>query len=316
MAQIGNQPLLSLCIPIYNRKIYLEKQLKRFLDEKELFEQDIALYISDNCSTDDLYSCCEEYQQRGLNLEYHRNEMNLGPDGNFENCFRQAKGKYVWLLGSDDVPCSGVLSKIVQYLKQGDYGLVHLSMRERKKELTIYDNPDAMAISVNYWITFMSANIIRTNSLRTVNLSDYRTSFMIQVPAYLNACCFYQRNAIIYCPIFFEKETDSANNGGYNVFEVFVTNLYGIYESFVQKGLLSQETFKTMIKVEYREFLLSIIIHQVILHQKRNFTTDGVRKRLVKYYGNKPYAYYYLVKGLFDVGIQKLSKSIRGHRGS
>lgn len=64
MAQIETKPLLSICIPIYNRLSYLERMLDRFLEEKELFESRIELYISDNCSEDDLQSCCSLYSKK------------------------------------------------------------------------------------------------------------------------------------------------------------------------------------------------------------------------------------------------------------
>ncbi len=35
----NNQPLLSICIPIYNRLSYLEKMLSRFLEERKTFSK-------------------------------------------------------------------------------------------------------------------------------------------------------------------------------------------------------------------------------------------------------------------------------------
>lgn len=305
MAQITEQPLLSLCIPIYNRLSYLERQLTRMLEDKDLFEEQIQLIISDNCSTDDLQSCCEKYQQQGLKLLYHRNETNIGPDGNFDWCFHHAEGKYVWLLGSDDIPVKGLLQKIIGYLNE-DYGLLHLSMRNLSQELSLYHSSDEMAVAVNYWITFMSANIIRTESLKTVDLSEYKRSFMIQVPAYLNACCSYQNNAVLYLPQYFEKETDGANNGGYNLFEVFITNLYAIFDSFVQKGLLSNDAFEKIKRIEYKEFLVSWIVSILILKTNKNFKTGGDWKILWKYYGRNPYAYAYLFLYLAKLVFRKL----------
>lgn len=43
MAQIEKKPVLSLCIPIYNRIAYLERQLTRFLEDKQLFEEQVQL---------------------------------------------------------------------------------------------------------------------------------------------------------------------------------------------------------------------------------------------------------------------------------
>lgn len=308
MAQIRKKTILTLCIPIYNRLAYLESQLERMMEDKDLFESQIQLVISDNCSTDDLRTCCEKYQRQGLNMIYHRHEVNLGPDGNFNWCYNHSSGKYVWLLGSDDIPRRGVLQKIVEVLEKGEYGLLHLSTIERNQELTELHSSDEMVVAVNYWITFLSANIILTKSLKSVDLSDYMRSFMIQVPAYLNACCSYTENAILYMPSFFEEGDDSKNNGGYNLFEVFVENLYSIYISFVEKGLLSQKAFNIIKKIEYRDFLLNYIIGIFFFKDSTKFSKDGALRILWKNYGLKLYAYYYLAQRICSGVLKRIFK--------
>ena len=302
---MNKYPILSLCIPIYNRISYLERQLERFWEDKDLFDDKIQLIISDNCSTDNLQSCCDRYREKGLRLFYNRNATNLGPDGNFAYCFQHALGKYVWLLGSDDVPVKGLLRKILSYLVCGDYGLVHLSMSPSKNELTCYKSSDEMAKAVSFWVTFMSVNIIRTETIKSMDLSEYMNSYMIQVPAYINAYCVRQNNAVVYFPDYFEQDTDGANNGGYNLFQVFVANLYGIYESFVKKGLLSEITYKRLIKMEYCDFLWYYVVTQLILRKNRKFPTKDAWKILWKYYGNKPYAYYSPFIGIIKVLFRK-----------
>lgn len=311
MENLMSQPVLSLCIPIYNRQDFLDKMLVRFLEDQDLFETKISLYISDNCSQDDLGACCQKYLQKGLRMEYHRNEVNIGPDSNFEQCFRHATGKYVWLLGSDDIPVRGFLRRLIGYLESADdYGLVHLGMQKKDKEFTCYETSDDMAVAVNYWITFMSANIIRTASLKSIDLSDYHHSNMIQVPAYLNACCSCQKNAVVYLPQFFEEGSDAANNGGYNIYQVFVTNLYGIFETFVRKGLLSKQAFNKIIRIEFQQFLSGFIVDQLILRKKSNFNTDGGWKKLCMYYAFKPYAYYHLFMTTIRRGIISILRPV------
>ncbi|SDG63039.1 Glycosyl transferase family 2 [Prevotella communis] len=298
MAQVDFRPILSLCIPIYNRLAYLEKQLQRLIEDRDLFENKIQLIISDNCSTDDLKSCCNRYEKQGLNLIYHRNETNLGPDGNFDWCFKNSGGKYIWLLGSDDIPVKGFIRYFVEQLEKGEYGLIHLAMKQIEKEPEVCHTSDDMAVNVNCWFTFMSANIIRADSLRNIDLTPYLGSFMIQVPAYINACYSNDTNLLVYKKQYFEKGSDAANNGGYNLFEVFVTNLYGIYMSFVRNGTMAKRTFIQIIKIEYRDFLLDIIVKHMIKHQKSGFSVEGGWTRLIEYYAFKPYAYFYLLKRL------------------
>ena len=312
MAQIIEQPILSLCIPIYNRLSYLERQLARMLEDKDLFKNQIQLIISDNFSTDDLRSCCEKYQQKGLNLIFHRNETNIGPDGNFEWCFRHADGKYVWLLGSDDIPVSGMLRDLLAELEGRDYGIVHLSTCSNKEPSSIYSHDETIVADIGVWITFMSANIIRTQSLKTIDLSDYVGSFMIQVPAYLNAALTASQNSILFLGQLFEKDTDGANNGGYNLFQVFVENLFGIYEQFVSKGLMSNQTFELTKRMEYKNWLVNFVIDLLILKKSRRKNFDMTNSWLIlhKHYGNYSYFYYYtimtFIRKIIKCGVKQI----------
>ena len=290
---MNNNPLLSVCIPIYNRKEYLRKSLERFLLEKELFQNKVQLYISDNCSEDDLETICREYEKRGLSLEYHRNSENLNMDGNFANCFRQAKGKYILLLGSDDTPCPHFFQEILPVLEENNLGLLHLSSKHEKlKELTLYDDSDSFLIDVNYWITFISGNIVAAQFVENVPLDNYKGTFFTQVPVYLEAACNNKKNAIL-SGCFYEKENDGANNGGYNLFQVFVMNLYGIFESFIARGLLSNGAFEIIKKIEFKEFLAGWIVRILMLRSNKNFKSEGSWQILWNYYGHKPYAYFY-----------------------
>ena len=306
-----NKPILSICIPIYNRLDFLEKQLSRFSEDSDLFDEQIQLIVSDNCSTQDIESCCARYREKGLRVQYHRNEMNLGPDGNFEWCFFHSLGKYVWLLGSDDIPLKGLLRAVVAILEKGDYGLVNLSMKKKPMELVVFHSSDQMLIAVNYWVTYISTNIIRTDSLKELDLSEYRESLMIQVPAYINAICSYRDNAVFYTPKVFESESDKSYSVGYNYFQVFVTNFFSILDNYVKKGKMSENTFNQIAKIEYRELLLSHIVNQLILRRGGTHSVDGAISRLWKFYGRKPYAYYYLACGLLKTFARFVSWPVR-----
>ncbi len=305
-----NQTILSICVPIYNRIDYLDRMLSRFLEDKSLFGDIIHLYISDNCSQDDIKSVCDDYSSRGLALTYSRNERNIGMDGNFVNCFNHAQGKYVWILGSDDIPNKGLLERLIRLLDSGDYGLVHLSMRPQEREFSVYSDHNLLLTRVAHWITFLSGNIIRTDSLKGLDLTSYEGTFITQVPAYLNACCSFSKNAILYLPSFFDGGDDSLNNGGYNVFKVFVGNLFQIFEDYINKGLLSRKAFFRVIKIEYKEFLIDFIIRLLIFRKASHFNLEGSWRCLIKYYGYRPYAYYYLFTALMRHSVRLLLNRI------
>ena len=300
MAQIKEKPLLSICIPIYNRLSYLERMLERFYEEKELFDSKIELFISDNCSEDDPQSCCNRFSEMGLRLNYHRNDTNLGMDGNFINCFKSANGKYVWLLGSDDIPQKGRLKTICEILStQKDYGLLHISVEKSSKDEHIIEvnNKEALLEELHVWITFISGNIVKSNYMRDVIFEKYRGTMISQVPLYIHAIVSSKINAVYYANVF-EQGNDAANNGGYNIFHVFVENLFYIFQEFESNNVIPRATFEIIKKNEYKEFLVDYIIRLLILHKHSNFNTKDAWKILWRHYGRNPYAYYYLLIAL------------------
>lgn len=289
----NKQPLLSLCIPIYNRLEYLKRMLERFLEDKILFEETIDLLISDNCSTDDLESCVNEFKSKGLKITYNRNQKNLGPDGNFLYCFNHAKGKYCWLLGSDDIPVKGFLNSLVTVLQGKEYGLVHLNHHsDGLSQLFEYSDNQKMVENIAHWITFMSSNIINTKNIAFINSNQYMDTYLIQVPYYLYSCLNSPVNAI-YKYSCFEKDDDSANNGSYNLFQVFVQNLFDVYERFYQQKMLSKKVIENIKRNEYEHFLFPFIKDLLVLKKKSNFDKKHAWHILFRCYGLKWYFYSY-----------------------
>lgn len=285
------QPILSICIPIYNRIEYLRRSLNIFLRDKELFEEDIHLYISDNCSTDDLESLCDEYKSNGLKLEYHRNKKNLGMDGNFINCFKHAKGKYTYLLGSDDTPVEGFLIKILDTLRVNDLGLLHLS-ENQSDEYSISKNTSVgdFLVKIHVWITFLSGNIVQTAYIENVDMDKYKGTEISQVPVYLEAACGANDNAVL-SGRFFESGNDSKNNGGYNLFQVFCENLLTIIHEKVDEGKLTEKQFKAIKKSMFCKWMIGFYVRFFIRHDCGSFKMVKAKKILHKWYGCELYYY-------------------------
>ena len=120
------RPLLTIAIPTYNRSGCLAELLEILAPQLE-GESRVELLISDNASPDDTAAIITEFQGRRMKMRYLRNLMNIGSDANFMQCFEQASGKYVWLIGDDDAVVPGGISKILPLLAADDYALVYMS---------------------------------------------------------------------------------------------------------------------------------------------------------------------------------------------
>lgn len=308
----NNQPVLSICIPIYNRAEYLKRQFEQFLQCKELFGDKIQLYISDNCSEEDLDVIAEYYSRKGLLFEYSRNNENIGPDANFIKCFNSAKGKYVWLLGSDDIPVDGFVPKLVEILENHDYDYVFLNHQFDDGILSEYNSATDILEKVHVWITFISANIFRTEYVGNVRGKDYLNTNLIQVPFFLEGIVAGGTKAIYNC-FWIQKGSDSANNGGYNLFKVFVVNLLGILKEKITSGQLTRKDYEVAKKSIYCNFIAYYVFDILIIKDKdkvQNFHPDHAWRILFKYYGK----YFYFYTGLARVILIRFYKKTMGRK--
>jgi glycosyltransferase involved in cell wall biosynthesis len=128
-----NHPILSICIPTYNRAHYLENALLsilyQFKDDPELASQ-VEVVVSDNASPDNTKALVERYQSRIPRLTYNRNEENVGPDRNVLKAVECASGTYGWYLGDDDTIVNGALRTIVDLCQDQTYDIGGVNIEE------------------------------------------------------------------------------------------------------------------------------------------------------------------------------------------
>lgn len=65
----NKQPLLSICIPTFNRCDILNDTLKSIIND-EAFDDDIEIVISDNFSSDSTEYVCKKYTDSYSNIKY------------------------------------------------------------------------------------------------------------------------------------------------------------------------------------------------------------------------------------------------------
>src|SRR5262249_43627784 len=74
-----SEPLLSICIPTYNRSHFL-KECLRSLFAQTFDHSAVEVIVSDNASTDDTPNVVRKYAERYPIVKYVRNETNIGAD--------------------------------------------------------------------------------------------------------------------------------------------------------------------------------------------------------------------------------------------
>lgn len=118
MSAVGEKmPLLSICIPSYNRAELLRSTLSAVVPQVRDFKDDVELVVSDNCSVDHTKAVVDSFME-SCPISYHRNNDNLGPGRNIALLIgKLARGEYCWIIGDDDTICEGGVGKIVEILK-------------------------------------------------------------------------------------------------------------------------------------------------------------------------------------------------------
>jgi glycosyltransferase involved in cell wall biosynthesis len=113
---LAPRPLLSICISTYNRAPWLKLSLQNLARLLPAPLPEVELLVCDNCSTDETPAVAAPYLGRA-DFRYVRNRANVGMLGNLRVTSQQARGKYVWILGDDDLVKPGSVEKVLAAIR-------------------------------------------------------------------------------------------------------------------------------------------------------------------------------------------------------
>ncbi len=123
---------LTIAIPSFNRLEDLKRTLAsvQSLPKKASFSYEIL--VIDNCSDDGSYEYTCSLQKKDSRIRVVKNKKNLGRIGNWNECFKLAKGEYVLLLFTGDcLKARAEISQGITYLdKYQDIGAVWYANNE------------------------------------------------------------------------------------------------------------------------------------------------------------------------------------------
>jgi abequosyltransferase len=167
------RPLLTIAIPTYNRAVFLQELFELLLPQLEDVP-DIELIVCNNASTDNTVEVVDAYLP-AFDQRFRRivNESNIGSDANFVKCFREARGKYFWLFGDDDIIRPGAIAFIMGHLRVGEYDLIYFEphgflhdWRSEFKPVTdgrtfqVFRSARSMALIMGTMVAFITATMV------------------------------------------------------------------------------------------------------------------------------------------------------------
>lgn len=134
----ASQPVVSVCIPTFNRRGYLTEAVESVLAQSF---GDFELVISDNASTDDTAEAVMAFGDP--RIRYFRNDRNIGAPANWLNAVANAVGRYCVIIGDDDRWAPTLLERLVPPLD---------------------DNPDVDVAFSDHWLIDADGRVLKEAS--------------------------------------------------------------------------------------------------------------------------------------------------------
>ncbi|MBR0270880.1 MAG: CDP-glycerol glycerophosphotransferase family protein [Methanobrevibacter sp.] len=157
----------SIIIAAYNSDLWISKSVNSIINQTLDFEDNIQIILVNDGSTDNTGKICQEYKARyPENIIYINNEENMGAAAARNLGLKQASGKYVNFLDSDDYITKYTLSGVSNFfnIHNDNVDLVSIPIYffgektgphplnfkyEKEKVVDLFENPDHIQLSAS-----------------------------------------------------------------------------------------------------------------------------------------------------------------------
>jgi glycosyltransferase involved in cell wall biosynthesis len=200
----GKKPLLSICIPTYNRPDKIEHALRSLVELEGI--NLINIIVIDNYSDIEVKNIYEDIDCKLTNIRIIRNSVNIGGGANILRCIEFARTDWVWLLGDDDVPLKGSLKIILNDIER----IIAL----KKNTVVLKYSSDLGSLNDSFFIDDYKT------FFKFITINKYFSNFLFLSSTVINReifCRYYAKaieNAISFSqiypvfPLLYHKEAD------------------------------------------------------------------------------------------------------------
>ncbi|WP_195600003.1 glycosyltransferase family 2 protein [Longibaculum muris] len=122
--------LVSIIMPSYNTANYIEESIQSVLNQTYT---NWELIIVDDCSTDNTDEIISKFLE-DKRIHYFKNEKNLGAAVSRNKALREANGRWITFLDSDDLWNSLKLEKQINFMISNDYHFSYTCYKEIDEE--------------------------------------------------------------------------------------------------------------------------------------------------------------------------------------
>ncbi len=287
-------PLLSICIPTYNRADLLSDVIESIV-KQEVFQisDDVEIVICDNCSTDNTAEVAQNFTEKFPNkVFYYKNEKNIGFD-NFERVMSHGNGEFLKLNNDTLIHKENSLKTMLNIIK---------SNRENKRQIFFLNNSlkteeenfvcknlEDFVKNVSYYTTWIGSFGLWKEDFVTIReLFLEKNSTQIPQTYLLFHIITKNKSEIAVNNQELFQSITPKNKGGYNIAEVFGQNYLTILKEFTgTENGLSQKAYEK----EKRAIFYFINDFYFDFNHIFAFQKTGYLKFMLPFYGKDFYFY-------------------------
>lgn len=297
MISSSTEPIISICIPTYNRAETLQSSLIQYT-KCIGFDEQVEIVISDNCSTDNTKEIAMKFAAEYKNIKYYRNEENIR-DSNFELALKRGNGRYLKLQNDATLFDINAFVYLKKCILESDerYPIFFTNdfiYTQKKGEQIIECNSFNEYISaLSTYVTNIACFGVWKKQINTIKDFTKYTMYMLnqddwsyQLVEKYGKCILY--NCYYYSII-------PKKRFGYHWFKVHLDNYYLIMEPYIKKGLVSKEVLKQDKKYLLKHFIPELKYIYLFPISGWKFGKKGTFRYLWKYYKTEWYFYFLIL---------------------
>lgn len=244
-----NDPVLSICIPTYNRADLLRQTLDSIVDQPVFRDSDeVQVVISDNGSPDDTPGVAAAYVQAYPGkVVYHRHEPGIPADENFTSVLARGTGRFLKLHNDNLTVRPGSLDEMLNVIKimAPEQPVIFFTNGNMNlgNPIEALVGLDDFVRRVSYFSTWIGGFGIWREQFAA--MSDFGRAAplqLLQTDVLLRLVASGKRAIVLYSNYF--VGLDVPKKGGYNIAQVFGQNYLSLLKPYVAAGQLDDTVFQ------------------------------------------------------------------------
>lgn len=262
-------PLLSICIPTYNRAEYLIKCINSIVCQSD-FDDRVEIIISDNCSTDSTELEAKKLANLYTNIKYFKNQNNIF-DENHLVALKRGSGLLRKLSNDTIIYKDGSLKYILDLIEKYKFSRPVIYLHNHKNikfdEEILLLSLDEFIRQISYRITWIGSICIWNDGLERLKIySEHFDSRLAHVPYILNEI-HHRKRVLISNRVLMSSCSVKKKDLTYGLYKVFYENLLEFINEYRLKEVINYDTYKFIKK----DLLLNFLCLWCAISDSRNY---------------------------------------------